>query len=54
MDLNASIQQFVERLHDINRYLLLFPEEKSPMQLDQYEIIKIYIKPRLLNGMKQW
>jgi antitoxin component HigA of HigAB toxin-antitoxin module len=40
MDLNASIQQFVERLHDINRYLLHFPEENAK-QLDQYEIIEI-------------
>jgi hypothetical protein len=38
--LNASIQQFVERLNDLNRYLLYFPEE-NPKQLDQDEIIEI-------------
>jgi hypothetical protein len=40
MDLNTSVQQFVERLNDINRYLLYFPEE-NPKQLDQDEIIEI-------------
>jgi hypothetical protein len=40
MDLNTSVQQFVERLNDFNRYLLYFPEE-SPKQLDQDEIIEI-------------
>jgi hypothetical protein len=34
MGLNTSVQQFVERLNDLNRYLLYFPEE-SPKQLDQ-------------------
>jgi hypothetical protein len=34
------VQQFVERLNDINRYLLYFPEE-NPKQLDQDEIIEI-------------
>jgi hypothetical protein len=40
MVLNTSIQQFVERLNDLNRYLLYFPEE-SPKQLDQDEMIEI-------------
>jgi hypothetical protein len=40
MDLNTSVQQFVERLNDLNRYLLYFPEENSK-QLDQDEIIEI-------------
>jgi hypothetical protein len=35
-----SVQQFVERLNEINRYLLHFPEE-FPTQLDQDEIIQI-------------
>jgi hypothetical protein len=37
---NTNAQQFVERLNDLNRYLLFFPEE-SPKQLDQDEIIEI-------------
>jgi hypothetical protein len=40
MGLNTSVQQFVERLNDLNRYLLYFPEENSK-QLDQDEIIEI-------------
>jgi hypothetical protein len=40
MDLNTAVQPFVERLNDINRYLLYFPEE-NPIQLDQDEIIEI-------------
>jgi hypothetical protein len=40
MGLNTSVQQFVETLNDLNRYLLYFPEEK-PKQLDQDEIIEI-------------
>jgi hypothetical protein len=40
MDLNTSVQQFVERLNDLNHYLLYFPEE-NPKQLDQDEIIEI-------------
>jgi hypothetical protein len=40
MGLNTYVQQFVERMHDLNRYLLYFPEE-NPKQLDQYEIIEI-------------
>jgi hypothetical protein len=38
--LDKSIQKFVERLNDLNRYLLYFPEE-NPKQLDQDEIIEI-------------
>jgi hypothetical protein len=38
--LNTSVKQFVERLNDLNRYLLYFPEE-NPKQLDQDEIIEI-------------
>jgi protein associated with RNAse G/E len=38
--LNTSVQQFVERLNDLNRYLLYFPEENSK-KLDQDEIIKL-------------
>jgi hypothetical protein len=37
---HASVQQFVERLNDLNRYLLYFLEEK-PNQLDHNEIIEI-------------
>jgi hypothetical protein len=33
MGLNTFIQQFVERLNDLNHYLLYFPEE-NPKQLD--------------------
>jgi hypothetical protein len=40
MGLNTSVQQFVERLNDLNHHLLYFTEE-NPKQLDQDEIIKI-------------
>jgi hypothetical protein len=40
MGLNTSVQQFEERLNDLNSYLLYFPEE-NPKQLDQDEIIEI-------------
>jgi hypothetical protein len=40
MGLNTSIQQFIERLNDLNRYLLYFPEE-NPKQLDQNKILEI-------------
>jgi hypothetical protein len=40
MGLNTSVQQFTERLNDLNRYLLYFPEE-NPKQLDKDEIIEI-------------
>jgi hypothetical protein len=39
MVLNTFVKKIVERLNDLNRYLLYFPEE-NPMQLDQDEIIK--------------
>jgi hypothetical protein len=35
---NTSVLKFVERLNDLNHYLLYFPEE-NPKQLDQDEII---------------
>jgi hypothetical protein len=47
MGINTSVQQFVERLNDINRYILYFPEE-NPKQLDQDEIIEI------LDQAKAW
>jgi hypothetical protein len=40
MSLNSSLKQFLERLNDLNRYLLYFSEE-NPKQLDQDEIIEI-------------
>jgi hypothetical protein len=40
MGFNTSVKQFVERLNDLNRYLLYFTEE-NPKQLDQDEIIEI-------------
>jgi hypothetical protein len=40
MDLDTSVQKFVERLNDLNCYLLYFPEEHSK-KLDQDEIIEI-------------
>jgi hypothetical protein len=39
MVLNTSVQQFVERLNDLNRYLLYLLEENHK-QLDQDEIIE--------------
>jgi hypothetical protein len=47
MGLNTSVQQFVEKLNDLNRYLLYFPEE-NPKQLHQDEIIEI------LDQTKAW
>jgi hypothetical protein len=47
MALSTSVQQFVESLNDLNRYLLYFPEE-NPKQLDQDEIIEI------LDQAKAW
>jgi hypothetical protein len=47
MVLNTSVQQFVERLNDLNRYQVYFPEE-NPKQLDQFEIIEF------LNQAKAW
>jgi hypothetical protein len=40
MGLNTSVQQFLERLNELNSYLLYFPEENLK-QLDQDEIIEI-------------
>jgi hypothetical protein len=40
MSLNPSLQQCVEKLNDLNCYLLNFPKE-NPKQLDQDEIIGI-------------
>jgi hypothetical protein len=40
MGLNTSLQQFVERLNDLNLYRLHFLEE-NPKQLDQDKIIEI-------------
>jgi hypothetical protein len=40
MGLNRSVQQFVESLNDLNRYMLYFSEE-NPKHLDQDEIIEI-------------
>jgi hypothetical protein len=37
---SVSVQQFIERLNEMNRYLLYFPEE-FPTQLDQDDIIEI-------------
>jgi len=37
---NTTVQQFVDRLNDLNKYLLYFPEE-YPSQLKQDEIIEI-------------
>ena len=37
---NITVQQFVERLNELNRYLLFFPE-KCPTPLTQDEIIEI-------------
>jgi hypothetical protein len=48
MGLHTSIQQFLERLNDINRYLLYFPEE-NPKQLDQDEIIEMLDQAKARN-----
>jgi hypothetical protein len=47
MGLNTYLQRFVERLNDLNRYLLYFPEE-NPKHLDQDESIEI------LDQAKAW
>jgi hypothetical protein len=39
--LDSSLQLFVERLNDLKRYLLYFPEE-NPKQLYQDEIIELF------------
>jgi hypothetical protein len=48
MGLNTSVQQFVERLNDLNRYLLNFPAE-NPKQLDEYEILEILDQAKALD-----
>jgi hypothetical protein len=48
MGLNTSVQQFVKRLNDLNRYLLRFPEENSK-HLDQDEIIEILDQAKAQN-----
>jgi hypothetical protein len=48
MGLNTSVQQFVERLNDLNRYLLYFPEE-NPKQSDQDEIMEILDQAKISN-----
>jgi hypothetical protein len=47
MGLNTSVLKFVERLNDLNRYLMYFPEE-NPKQLDQDEIIEILDQAKAL------
>jgi hypothetical protein len=47
MGLNTSVHQFVERLNDLDCYLLYFSDE-NPKQLDQDEIIEI------LDQAKAW
>jgi transposase InsO family protein len=37
---NTTVQQFIERLNELNRYLLFFPEE-NPSPLNQDEVIEI-------------
>jgi DNA-binding GntR family transcriptional regulator len=41
MGFNTLVQQFVERLNDLNRCYLLYSPEENPKQLDQDEIIEI-------------
>jgi hypothetical protein len=41
LDQNMSMHMFVERLNELNRYFLYFPEE-HPTPLDQDEIIEIF------------
>jgi hypothetical protein len=51
MGINTSVQQFVERLNDLNRYLLYFPDfpEENPKQLDQDKIIEILDQAKALD-----
>jgi hypothetical protein len=45
---NMSVQQFVERLNELNRNLLYFTEEcPTPLVRDEF-----WTKPSLLSGMK--
>jgi hypothetical protein len=39
MGLNTSVQQFIERLNDLNRYLLYFPE-KTPSSYIKMKSLK--------------
>jgi hypothetical protein len=48
MVLNTSVQQFLERLNDLNCYLLYFPEE-NPKQLDQDKIIEILYQAKAVD-----
>jgi hypothetical protein len=48
MGLDTSVQQFVERLNDLNRYLLYFSEENLK-QLDQDKIIDILDQAKALD-----
>ena len=52
MGSNTSVQQFVERLNDLNRYLL-FSQRSLPNNLIKMRLLKSWIKLRLLNGMRQ-
>jgi hypothetical protein len=52
MGLNTSVQQFVERLNDLNCYLFYFPEENHK-QLDQDKIIEILDQDKAPEWMKQ-
>jgi hypothetical protein len=47
MGLNTSVQKLVERLNELNCYLLYFPEE-NPKQLDQDEIIEVLDQAKAL------
>jgi hypothetical protein len=48
MGLNTSVQQFVERLNDLSRYLLKFTED-FPSQLDQNESIETLDQAKALD-----
>jgi hypothetical protein len=48
MGLNMSVQQFVKRLNDLNRYLLYVPEE-NPKISNQDEIIEILNQAKARN-----
>jgi hypothetical protein len=48
LGLNTSVQQLVERLTELNRYLLYFPEE-NPKQVDQDEIIETLDQAKAVN-----
>jgi hypothetical protein len=51
MSLIPPLKQFVERLNELNHYLLYFPEE-NPKQLDQDEIIEILDQSKALEWHK--